>query len=422
MKNDAHLLNLPPQPRLRHQVEALLSDASLTMQSGALGSGKTMTNAWWLMLKLLQCPAAVVIAGAPFYAQTETTIKNDFLALIEHDPRLVARMRFQNDINATYFKLHSGFPDSVIYWREFVGNNPKKAGAKVKSINATHVLVEEADSVSRETFEDLIGRMRYRPPRTRYKNQMMLSTNPSRRDHYLYDMFFRNPTADTKLVRSKTLENPYLPADYYDRLLAMYSPATVARYLEGEWGGVEGTIFPDFSKESHAYSHALPSFEVVQRWAGLDFGGTHPHVIVWYAMDFRGDVYIERCWVRANVSLSAVAEQLNRYPVPYIYCDHDVADRLTLQNDFGVNGLIRAKKERTAGIVALEKALMLRPGTHPQLRVHISCTEVFEKLGSITYEQADKKIDDDVPDAVRYGFYTHFASQNIRPSVHQMRY
>ena len=360
--------------------------------------------------------------GGTVYAQTETTIKSDFLALVEHDTRLVTRMRHQNDINATYFKLHSGFPDSVVYWREFVGNNPRKAGAKVKSINATHVLVEEADSVSRETFEDLIGRMRYRPPKTRYKNQAMLSTNPSRRDHYLYEMFFRNPVADSKVIRSRTIENPYLPPDYHARLLAMYSAATAARYLEGEWGGTEGTIFPDFSRESHAYSHPLPSFEVVQRWAGLDFGGTHPHVIVWFAMDFRGDVYIERVWVKAQVSLSAVADQFRKYPVPYIYCDHDVADRLTLQNDFGINGLIRAKKERTAGIVALEKALQLRANTHPQLRVHTACAEVFDQLGSITYEQADKKLNDDVFDAVRYGYYTHFASASVGATLHNMRY
>lgn len=414
------------EPRLAHQIEARRSTKRMILQSGALGSGKTFNMARWMLERVLLMPGSAGAAGAGNYRQTEVTIKAEFDALLNDLPEVKACLEVRGDIRQYAFHVRKGMPPSLVYWYDFVGSNPREVGENLKSLSLTWAAVEEVDRVAKSTLDNLNGRVRWRPDGTKYPMQLLLSCNPRSQSHYLYDMFFRNPSEFTQLVRSKTRDNPFLPRDFEAQIRSSFSAETAKRYLEGEWVGRDGQIFADFSAESHVYHVPPDENTIVQRWAGLDFGGAHPHVIVWFAMDYSGRIWQEREWVRAQVGLEYVAEQLRRHPVPYIYRDHDLADGLTLQNHFGINGLVRANKERSGGIATISKLLepTIENGRvgRPKLMVHASCKETIRQLGGITYEQADKKLDDDVFDSVRYALHTHLASAAIRPSVYQMRY
>lgn len=414
------------EPRLAHQIEARQSTKRMILQSGALGSGKTMNMARWMLERVIGMPGSVGAAGAGNYRQTEVTIKAEFDQALDDLPEIKACLEVRGDIRQYAFHIRRDMPPSTIYWYDFVGSNPKEVGENLKSLSLTWGAVEEVDRVAKSTLDNLNGRIRWRPAGTNYPMQMLLSCNPRSQNHYLYDMFFRNPSPYTHLVRSKTRDNPFLPRDFEAQIRSTFSEETAKRFLEGEWVGSDGQIFPEFSAESHVYHVPPAENTIVQRWAGLDFGGAHPHVITWFAMDYSGRIWQEREWVKPQVGLECVADQLRRHPVPYIYRDHDLADGLTLQNHFGINGLVRANKERSGGIATISK--LLEPTVEsgrvgkPKLMVHASCTETIKQLGGITYEQADKKRDDDVFDAVRYALHSHLGNSAVHASVHNMRY
>ena len=78
------------EPRLAHQIEARQSTKRMILQSGALGSGKTMNMARWMLERVIGMPGSVGAAGAGNYRQTEVTIKAEFDQALDDLPEIKA--------------------------------------------------------------------------------------------------------------------------------------------------------------------------------------------------------------------------------------------------------------------------------------------------------------------------------------------
>ena len=71
---------------------------------------------------------------------------------------------------------------------------------------------------------------------------------------------------------------------YVLRLRQTGSEALVRAWLEGDWSGVDGTFFSEFSEEKHVWRGKL---EIPQHWTcfrALDWGSSSPFSVGWYAV------------------------------------------------------------------------------------------------------------------------------------------
>ncbi len=256
---------------------------------------------------------------------------------------------------------------------------------------------------------ELMGRVRNQiGPR-----QLWGSCNPDSPGHYLYDWFV-DPATRKKgfhFVQSNYASNPYLPPDYIEYLFSTYPENIVKRYLMGQWIGVDGLIFATFDVHEHVINPVPPSkLAVKERWRSIDFGGTDPHVILWFVEDLQGDIHVTDEYYKSEVSLGEVAKALHDKPAPVTYCDHDVADRLTLSRDYNITGLRSARKERMNGIDTVMQVMGKRPETNkPRLRIWHNCKNLIRTLGTYAWAQMDVKgVDDHCADTIRYGLHSKY--------------
>lgn len=290
-----------------------------------------------------------------------------------------------------------------------VGSAPEKTRHKLRSLNLSWVIIEEITAIPELTVLELMGRVRHHIG----SRQLFGSCNPDSPGHYLYDWFV-DPATRKKgfaYISSNYASNPYLPPDYIEYLFSTYPENIVKRYLLGQWTGVDGLVYSTFDAFTHVIDPLPPSrLAVKKRWASLDFGGTDPHAILWFSEDLQGDIYVTDEYYKSEVSLGEVAKALHQNKVNEIYCDHDVADRLTLTRDYNIHGLIRARKEINNGIDTVLQALAKRPETNrPRLHIYRNCRNLIRELGTYAWTMiGGKDVSEHTLDALRYGLHSKF--------------
>nr|WP_255674538.1 phage terminase large subunit [Deinococcus sp. 6GRE01] len=384
------------------------------MQSGAYGSGKTMTNAWIILRESLQYPDNLGLAGAETYPQLRETLQSDFDTLISAylDAGLVK-------YHGTERKYTFWNGSQVLFW-PLVGADARRQRHRIRSLNLGWALIEEATSIPEATTLEVMGRLR----RRNTSRRLYGSCNPDSPSHYLYVWFVDENRPGHRLVKSNTYNNPFLPPDYIRSLESSLGPEMASRYLRGEWVNFEGLVYRDFDRDAHI----IPAFDlkgltpegrrIVHRWRALDFGGANPHALLWFAEDDAGQVYVTGEWFKAQVGLDEVAGALNSDPVGEIYRDHDVADSITLEKAYEVRGLKPARKEKMPGIATVQQFLKpAAPGYPPRLRIFDTCKNLIREIGRYKWpEGTDKrdpgnepvKKDDHALDALRYGLHTRY--------------
>lgn len=397
---------LPP-PRLKHQAETFNSRAKFTLQSGAYGSGKTNTNAWIVLREAIEYPNNLVLMGAETVPQLRETLQADFDKLIGD---LTARGLVKYSASQRSYSFWNG--SKVLAWA-LVGSDAERQRLRLRSLNLGAAVIEEVLSIPRETVLEVQGRLR-RPSSSR---RMTAGCNPGSPEHYLYEIFVRDPLPGHRLIKSNTYANPFLPPDYVKSLEQTLDPDMKQRYVDGEWVNFHGLVYKGFLRETHVVTpEFLEGIEVVDRWAALDFGGANPHCILWFAEDARGYIYITAEWYAAQEPLSEVARMLKSDPVSPVYCDHDATDRLTLERDFEVRGLRSAKKDKMRGIAKIQEYLKpVAEGLPPRLRVSNKCKSFIKEIGNYKWPKGTNardpnnepvKKDDHAMDTMRYGIFT----------------
>lgn len=405
-----------PQPTLPHQFETYTSEAKFTLQSGAYGSGKTMTNAWIILRECLEYPGTLGLAGAETYPQLRETLQSDFETLTSAYTEAGLLKYHGTDRKFTFWN-----GSEVLFW-PVVGSDAKRQRHRIRSLNLGFAVLEEVTGVPEATTLEVLGRLR----RPRASRRLYGSCNPDSPSHYLYEWFVDDPRPGFRLVKSNTYNNPFLPPDYIKTLEDSLGAEMASRYLRGEWVNFEGLVYNEFRRELHVVQ-PFPCHigaitpegrTIVARWRALDFGGANPHAVLWFAEDDAGQVFVTAEWFEAQVGLDRVAAALKSDPVGEVYRDHDVADSLTLQNVYEVQGLKPARKEKMPGIATVQMFLRpAAPGFPPRLRIFSTCKNLIREIGRYKWPEGTSardpgnepvKKDDHALDALRYGLHTRF--------------
>lgn len=111
-----------------------------------------------------------------------------------------------------------------------------------------------------------------------------------------------------RFIPAKLQDNPYLFEDgQYESNLLSLPEAQRRQLLEGDWDVVEGAAFPEFRRSIHT----CDPFEIPrgwQRFRAADWGYSSPACVLWFAVDWDGNLYVYRELYVKGVTADAFAD------------------------------------------------------------------------------------------------------------------
>lgn len=148
------------------------------------------------------------------------------------------------------YVLHLPGGDTKILCRSF------ENWTRIIGLNLAWVLADEIDtvapSIADRAFPKILGRLRSGNVR-----QFAAASTPEG-FRWMWKTFAGDDAqgrSDRRLIRMRTADNPYLPADFVERLQANYDPQLLQAYLNGEFVNLtSGQVYSRFSREKHLQS------------------------------------------------------------------------------------------------------------------------------------------------------------------------
>lgn len=177
----------------------------------------------------------------------------------------------------------------------FLSMNHPNDYEKVKSLTDLNFLwVEEATELSEQAYEEYL-RLRLRGQKGSF-SQIILTYNPSYKNHWLYKNYFLNPSREVEKIHVNVLDNPYIDENYKAQLLQLssYNKELFKMYYNGDWADLEGDLF---SSEQFLFYNPFTfcDFGDDIKYAYLDWGftGGDKTVVLCGAQALNGMIYIE---------------------------------------------------------------------------------------------------------------------------------
>lgn len=192
--------------------------------------------------------------------------------------------------NRTYQELYYQNGSKVFFLP--LSNDPRSQ-EKIKSTKFAVFAIDEATEVS-ETLVNMIDTRMRQPipnvPRSNWSRiyRTLYASNPE--PGWVKKRFIREtPLEDHIFVPALWRDNAdHLPPDY-DKAFRFMPEILRKRYEEGSWDVFEGMIYTDFDPKVHL----IDPFDILEewpRWRSMDYGYTNPQAILWFAMDWEGNV------------------------------------------------------------------------------------------------------------------------------------
>jgi predicted phage terminase large subunit-like protein len=109
---------------------------------------------------------------------------------------------------------------------------------KLRGPNLSGAWLDEASQIKREAFDIVVACLR------EHQEQGWLSATytPNGRTHWTYDVFHKGEHAEE--FHASTLDNPFLPPEFYETVKHQYSGLRAEQELEGRYVDVEGAEWP----------------------------------------------------------------------------------------------------------------------------------------------------------------------------------
>jgi phage terminase large subunit len=177
---------------------------------------------------------------------------------------------------------------------------------KKKSLNVNYIYIEEATELTYQDYNQLTFRVR-RP--NKKMNQILLSWNPTDPFHWTKTLIIdKEDGKKIKTQHSTFLDNPFLPADYKQRLmdLAGQDQELYSIYALGKYAVVTNVIYNNYTIDPE-YKH-FPAL-----CYGLDFGYNAPSALVSIAREpFKdpNEFYIKELFYKTKHTNSQLIEAL----------------------------------------------------------------------------------------------------------------
>lgn len=139
-------------------------------------------------------------------------------------------------------------------------------------INAAWCICDEFDTAKEElayqAYLKLLGRLRAGSFR-----QFVIATTPEG-FRAAYRIFVKEMSAEKKLIRARTTDNIYLPADYIETLYSMYPENLIEAYINGQFVNLtSGAVYHYFDRARHVKTLKTEKLQEVHVGQDFNVGG-----------------------------------------------------------------------------------------------------------------------------------------------------
>lgn len=227
-----------------HQMDFHLDTHKIKMWSGGFGSAKTSTCGAEFIMLALNTPNGSGLVGATTYPQLEQTSKKQILDMLPD--HFIAHTDKKNNV----WYLTNGYE---ILFKSFDDEQ------KLRSLNLSHIWMEEANGTDMSIFTQLQTRLRHHATDD---HRLLISTNPDM-NWVRQEVLMKSDKiigSEEKYVQNKedinrnisthiaaTEKNIFLPPNYVDDLAAGKPDWWISRYLKGSFNFSEGAVYPHFA-------------------------------------------------------------------------------------------------------------------------------------------------------------------------------
>jgi phage terminase large subunit len=260
------------------------SRARVKAAIGGVGSGKTRALCMEATRFALAQPGSdMILTRRTVPDLRRTTEKELFEALPDELVKRCKIVRLGGHVESITFPNHSML--TLVGMEDWT---------KHKSMNLAWIGIDEASEQTRDNIEGIENRLRQTKPLKgapplargeRMVNQMVVASNPAGQDH-LYDMYVNPATrrGDCSLHLSTPMDNPYLPAEYFDFLLQMPVPY-IRRFVECRFDAAAGRVYEEWAWDTHVLRPRKPGGFGKTIWMGMDPGVLAPTAGLWAEVD-----------------------------------------------------------------------------------------------------------------------------------------
>ena len=156
---------------------------------------------------------------------------------------------------------------------------------RARGFTAYGAYVNEASLANEEVFKEIISRCSGDGAR------ILWDSNPDNPNHWLNTDYINNEDDDIVDFRFQLDDNTFLSERYRESIKsATPTGKFYDRDILGLWTVAEGAIYSDFDKEVHVIDK--PKYDIVEYYAGVDWGYDHYGSIVILGEDEAGNTYI----------------------------------------------------------------------------------------------------------------------------------
>lgn len=265
---------------------------------GGMGSGKTATGSVEALALSMMYPNNFGLVGRVSIPELEHTTKREFFKII--DPELLKDSRFFKGKNLLVLPN-----DSQIIFTHLT--KPEN----FKSMQLGFYWLDEAIEAGCDEANDiLMTRLRLGGVGRR---SAFFTSNPGLESSYLFQNFCNTSWLQRDrfaMFNATTLENPYLPNDYLERMHDLTDDA-YQLFVLGKWMQARGRIFDCFDRGVHIVE-PFPLPTDCMRFRSMDFGIAHAMVCGWWAIDeIENRLVLYREWAATDTPLPDFCETVS---------------------------------------------------------------------------------------------------------------
>lgn len=267
---------------------------------------------------------------------------------------------------------------------------------------------EATDTKDPDVWQTLLGRCRRKVDGLPL--QVYAACNPDAPTHFLAQRFGIAPGSTalegTHLIRTKSFDNPWLPAEYVKNLRRL-TGVMYRRNVLGEWVAADGMVYACWDRSKHIRDYPKVA-QWKRAWIGIDNGFAAPFAALLGFEDTEGRVMIvaERygSGLRESERVGKVHQLISiaeaaRVPLHKVVCDSAAADFINALRESGIPCQL-ANKAVDDGIAATRA--MLEAG---RLSFETACTKSIGEIEGYCYKDGEDKVikeHDHAMDALRY--------------------
>ncbi|BAQ92408.1 phage terminase large subunit [uncultured Mediterranean phage uvMED] len=199
---------------------------------------------------------------------------------------------------------------------------------RLRGQNLCAVGFDEADTVNKRDAEQAMN-MALARLRSGNVQQFYATTTPEGHS-WAFDTFEKNAKEDTRLIKAKTADNPYLPEGFIDSLLENYPPQLIQAYLNGNFCNLTtGQVYDKFDRNIHVLKSEPFVDENEPIRVGIDFNIGNMNAVIGIAV---GNKFMVIDEIAKSHDTDSIAKEIKgRYPFNkiYIYPDASGGNRST---------------------------------------------------------------------------------------------